>query len=740
MKVSRTDLSNGKKKIWQSHRENSGWERGGYPDQLLPFRYEEWHKQKHRLLIHVEGEKCVNDLNERGYIATTSPGGASAWNESYAPYYAEMNLVILCDNDRAGKTYAQQVYNSTRSYTKSSKIVELPDLDEGEACYDWSRKEGNTEEKFKQLLRESPHRDVGDLSVEQDLKIAGNEESGPFICNEHGVFMTTPDGEQKKISSRIEIASALRDQNSQGWSRSLIVTDPDGVCHTWLMPMTYLAGDGRQVIEKLLDLGATIESKTKGQLLQYLQTTPTSKSRCSKHLGWNRESFVFPDESIQAEGKEAVQFQSESAADHRFYQKGSLQEWVDNVATLCSDNSKYVFGLSVGFASILLELVSEESFGINLHGSSSKGKTTLLTVAGSIFGGGERGKYVRSWRTTGNALESVVALHNSTLLCLDEMGQVDPTEAGEIAYMIANGVGKTRGNRTGGSRKPHCWRMIYLSSAEITLREHMNAAGKKSKAGQEIRMLDIPIESSEAVQLPPNFKSEAALADHLREATNKYFGVASREFIRKLVTDREVIIPQLSELISGFCSTHTSDANSGQVSRVVKKFGLIGAAGELATSFGILPFPDGQCTLAAQKCFSSWLKSWGTSDREALNGLDQIRDFLNTHGESRFVQINASESRDDNRENVFNKAGYRQTRFDATGSPRVAFFWVTPSAFAEMIRGCNRASVLKHLCTCKYLIEGSDKACAQRRDPLTGQNQRFYILSASLLEGENGAI
>ncbi len=323
-------------------------------------------------------------------------------------------------------TPAQRVYNSTCRYSNSSKIVALPGLDESEDSFDWFRKEGNTDEKFKQLLRELPHCDFGPLDVEQDLKTESCEIPNPYICNENGVFVTTSDGEQRKICSKIVIASALRDQRSQGWSRRLIVTDPDGVNHEWIMPMSQIAGDGRQVIEKLLDLGATIEPKTKVQLLQYLQSTPISKGRCTKDLGWNGESFVFPDESIQAVGKEAVRFHSESAADHRFYQRGSLQDWINNVAAPCAGNSTYVFGLSVGFASMLLELISEESFGINLHGSSSKGKTTLLSVAGSIFGGGDHGKYTRSWRATGNGLESVVAMHNSTLLCLGCKGPAMP--------------------------------------------------------------------------------------------------------------------------------------------------------------------------------------------------------------------------------------------------------------------------------------------------------------------------
>lgn len=46
-----------------------------------------------------------------------------------------------------------------------------------------------------------------------------------------------------------------------------------------------------------------------------------------------------------------------------------------------------------------------------------------------------------TWRATGNALEGVAEAHNHSLLCLDELSQLAPAEAGEISYLLANGRG-----------------------------------------------------------------------------------------------------------------------------------------------------------------------------------------------------------------------------------------------------------------------------------------------------------
>lgn len=73
-----------------------------------------------------------------------------------------------------------------------------------------------------------------------------------------------------------------------------------------------------------------------------------------------------------------------------------------------------------------------ESGGFHFRGSSSSGKTTALHLAASVFG--QPSRYIRLWRTTANGLEGLAALHNDSLLILDELSQADPKEAGEAAY------------------------------------------------------------------------------------------------------------------------------------------------------------------------------------------------------------------------------------------------------------------------------------------------------------------
>ncbi len=75
-----------------------------------------------------EGEKDVDRLRSLGLTATTNPGGSNAWRKEYAKSLEGRNVVILPDNDTAGRKWCKAVESSLRDVAASVKVVELPDL------------------------------------------------------------------------------------------------------------------------------------------------------------------------------------------------------------------------------------------------------------------------------------------------------------------------------------------------------------------------------------------------------------------------------------------------------------------------------------------------------------------------------------------------------------------------------------------------------------------------------------
>jgi len=102
-----------------------------------------------------EGEKDVDNLARLGLAATCNPMGAGKWRDHYSEHLRGAKVVILPDNDEAGREHAQQVAQSLQGKARSNKVLELPDLPEKGDVSDWLAA-GGTREELLQLAAEAP--------------------------------------------------------------------------------------------------------------------------------------------------------------------------------------------------------------------------------------------------------------------------------------------------------------------------------------------------------------------------------------------------------------------------------------------------------------------------------------------------------------------------------------------------------------------------------------------------------
>jgi putative DNA primase/helicase len=274
-----------------------------------------------------------------------------------------------------------------------------------------------------------------------------------------GLYWRDPEGDANDLllSEPFNILAETRDKQNYSWGILLQWEDHDRQQKLWAMPKSLLAGDGCEVGRILIDGGLEVATGTKARnLLTNFLLSQRSKNRARSvpATGWHGNQFVFPDSSIGEANGESCFFQTEQTFNHHYAVRGTLQEWKDNVAILADGNSRVAFSIAVALAPILMETCSIESGGFHHYGASSIGKSTTLDVAGSVWGGGGRNGFLTSWRATVNGLEGGAVTHNHACLCLDELGQAQPKDASEAAYMLANGSGKNRAGRTGSLRKP----------------------------------------------------------------------------------------------------------------------------------------------------------------------------------------------------------------------------------------------------------------------------------------------
>jgi len=77
----------------------------------------------------VEGEKDVDALVKRGFVATCNPGGEGKWSyvaDVASAALAGRDVVIIADNDDVGRAHARDVAARVGSVTRSVRVVAAP--------------------------------------------------------------------------------------------------------------------------------------------------------------------------------------------------------------------------------------------------------------------------------------------------------------------------------------------------------------------------------------------------------------------------------------------------------------------------------------------------------------------------------------------------------------------------------------------------------------------------------------
>jgi uncharacterized protein (DUF927 family) len=385
-----------------------------------------------------------------------------------------------------------------------------------------------------------------------------------------------------------------------------------------------------------------------------------------------------------------------------------------------------VLALSAAFAAPLLGPLGLEGGGFHVRGASSTGKTTLLRVAGSVWGGGGIDGYIRRWRATVNGLEGVATLHCDALLCLDELAETDGRDAYRAAYMLANGQGKQRAGLAGEARPPQTWRLLFVSTGELTLADKIAEDGRRVTAGQEVRVVDVAADAGAGLGLFEALHGSAdadAFARRLRDATVAHYGHGARAFLDALAHDLDGGTGLARATMLRFETEHLPADASGQVRRVLARFALVAAGGELAIHYGIVPWRPGEATTGAGRCWRDWLAArGGVGEREADQAIAQVRAFIEAHGASRFAP------KEEPDRPVANRVGYYARHPDGSRT-----YYVLPEAWrGEVCRGRDPEYVARVLAERGALRH--DVHTLQSRARIAGARRRVYAITEALYD------
>lgn len=711
----------------------------------------------------VEGEKAAFALETLlpSHPVLTWQGGSNATAKADYMPLEKRHCIVFRDNDPAGMKACRTLIDLLRAVNAASiRVLDISKLERapgqplqpGDDAADLVEA-GWTAEQFSEFLkRDGVLIDADAFTSEADQD--SNESSGKqsddagtierFTLFDKGLFVNEQhkDGSShiRWICSPIKPLAMVRTEHGREWGLLIWLVDPDGKEKKIILGLRAFNGDALSASGELLDAGLRIGSGTARKLvIEYLHTsTPDKRAKTTNKTGWHGADdemvFVLPEKTIGKSSEEWL-YSSQLPDSNPYRQKGTLKAWRENVAALCAGNSRLVFSVCTALASPLLHLLGAEGGGFQLTGKSSTGKSTALFLAASVCGGRD---YLQRWRSTDNGLESLAQSRSDSLLVLDEVKQLDGKIAAESAYMLANGLGKVRSNANGTSRSVAAWRLLFLSSGELSLSQHVTDAGKSVHAGMEVRLCDLPADAGAGMGLFENihgYESASQFAETLAANAGKYYGTAFVQFVQQVLENRQAIPAMLKDCEKVFAEEVLTDSASGQARRVAGRVALVAAAGELATQWGITGWQQWEAMKAAITCFKAWLDGYGgEANKEERDMLAQVRRFLEANFD-RFVLIDRAE--DTHAPKTLNRAGYRKPANDG-----LAEYFIFPETFkSEICKGFNYRDVAKLLVSKGYMVPGDGGRPQHKVNlPHEGWMRVFHILPSIWGDNDDGNI
>lgn len=277
-------------------------------------------------------------------------------------------------------------------------------------------------------------------------------------------------------------------------------------------------------IVSLADQGIAVTSENARDLVRYISdveninydTIPERKSvgRCGYIDGEGFSPYV---DGLVFDGEACYRDMFRAISTH-----GSAKEWT-KIAKECRSMSLTArIVLAASFASVLVQPIGSLPFFVHVWGGESgTGKSVGLMLAASVWGDPQIGQYIKTFNATEVGHEKTAAFLNSLPMLIDEL-QLAKDARGKIqfnVYSLAQGVGRTRGTKSGGIDKTPTWGNCILTTGESPLTTLSDGAGALN------RVIDIECSPSEKV-----IEDGMQIANRLR----KHYGFAGKAFLGRL--------------------------------------------------------------------------------------------------------------------------------------------------------------------------------------------------------------
>jgi hypothetical protein len=408
--------------------------------------------------------------------------------------------------------------------------------------------------------------------------------------------------------------------------------------------------DRRNFERHLRDAGAILprDKKATADLLDRVANDEAPKSFLyAARCGWSEglRTFILPEDAIGASADGVIGINpviSEGHGTGNRSERGTWKTWRDQVARPAGQSSILMYAISLGFAGPLLGPLHRESRTVVLFGPSRSGKTTATLAAASVIGVASQAE-MPNWNLTDARLEQQLPLFNDCLFPIDDFATLGgkPAEAyqrlRDLAYRLHQGWGRGRHSSfTSGNTAREQWRVIGLTSSELSIREFAQAAKRQRQAGESVRLIDVPmlVDGEQTLfdraERPLSRTESVDIIELFTQSIRQNHGAVFRRQVRNIIKHRHRIKSRLNKKIRGF-SECVREENDGPLARdVADTFGVAYAAGAFAIACKLLPWRESDLLDAIRKIYNATKKCLPDEGSALRDGLKSLHSLLKT--------------------------------------------------------------------------------------------------------------
>lgn len=348
---------------------------------------------------------------------------------------------------------------------------------------------------------------------------------------------------------------------------------------------------------------------------------------------WNGMIFATPSGGIIGSDKwntdDTFRLRKEIVLSDRVKSSGTLEGWKEALRQIMAvDNvPHWVLGPICGLAGPLVEVLSAPNTGFAITGFTSRGKTSMMRFAGSVWATPDekKGGLLKTLSSTFNAVESTAVAANGTVLLLDETNLMDANSLEKMIYTLSTGITKMRLDKDGNARPVSRWSTFGLISGEMGLAEKFETASnntRKMGKGAGLRYLDMDVSG-----FNDKVPSETISAIYAYFLAN--FGVAGPEFVRRLIEDRWLNrVDELAAIRREYTNKLTDGDQSGVLTRGADVLSLVWLAAYLADKWSITPEGYFEAVESAISVFWNQFRNSAVVKSDA-SVIDSIRSWVN---------------------------------------------------------------------------------------------------------------